>query len=190
MIALIEYQFSRAFRIHLLCFVFSLDCYFPNVLAALGQRFMQGIGVAHCCGLQCHRENRAGIQIHGMLRLMGQMRAAILHLRDLRIRIVRVLPVVVVALLLPLAVQLRQLLAGGSFDAGFFCQSLQKLFLRLPVVTPDDRAQRCIGLQRSSINGHCVALQQTFFGQHAQHPTNTLRCVSTSIRRRVREIVE
>jgi hypothetical protein len=29
-----------------------------------------------------------------MLGFMGQMRAAILHLRDLRIRIVRVLPVV------------------------------------------------------------------------------------------------
>jgi hypothetical protein len=51
------------------------------------------------------------------------MRAAIFHLRDLRIGIVRVFPVVVVALLLPLAVQLRQLLAGGSLDTGFFGQT-------------------------------------------------------------------
>ena len=42
-------------------------------------------GVADIGTLQCHRDNRAGLHVDGMLGFVRQMRAAIFHLRDLRI---------------------------------------------------------------------------------------------------------
>ena len=141
----------------MLCFV--VRRHVTNVLAALGQRFMHRIRIARRGRLQCHRQHRTGFQIHRMLRFVCKMRAAILHLRDLRIRVVRILPVVVGTLLLPLAIQLGQLLARESLDAGFLCQAFQKLFIGLPRVTPYDRAQRGIGFQRGPVYGDCVSLQ-------------------------------
>ena len=94
-----------------------------------------------------------------MLGFMRQVRAAILHLRDLRIRIVWILPVVVGALLVPLAVQPGQLLARRSLDAGFSRQAFQKLFIGFARIPPHDRTQRRIGFQSGPVNGHRVALQ-------------------------------
>ena len=105
-----------------------------------------------------------------MLGFVGQMRASIFHLCNLRIRIVRVLPVVVVALFLALAVQLCQLFAGRRLDAGFFCKTSEKVIVTLTVIPADDRAQRGVGFQRGSVHGNGVAFQQAFFRQHAQHP--------------------
>src|ERR1700691_6479573 len=76
-----------------------------------------------------------------MLRFVGQMRTAVFHLRDLRIGIVRVVPVVVVALLVSLAMQSRQLLTGRSVDAGFLRQFLQKIVITLTSIPADDGAQ-------------------------------------------------
>ncbi len=54
--------------------------------------------------LHRHADDRAGLQVDRMLGLVGQMRAAVLHLGDLRVGIVRMRPVVVRALLLPLPI--------------------------------------------------------------------------------------
>ena len=51
-----------------------------------------------------------------MLGFVGQVRPAIFHLRDLRIGIPRMFPVLVRGFLLALAVQARQVLARGSLD--------------------------------------------------------------------------
>ena len=52
-----------------------------------------------------------------MLGLVSKVRPAILHLRDFRVGIVRMLPVVVRALVLPLAIEARHVLARGRRDA-------------------------------------------------------------------------
>ncbi len=61
------------------------------MLATLRKRFVQRMGVACRGRLQGHGQQSACFQIHRMLSLMGQMRTAIFHFRDLRIGIVRVL---------------------------------------------------------------------------------------------------
>ena len=58
----------------------------------------------------------AGLHVDGMLGFV-RLRAAIFHLRDLRIGIVGVRPVCVRGLLLPLPIQSRQTLARGRLEA-------------------------------------------------------------------------
>ena len=58
-------------------------------------------GVADIGPWPCHRDNRAGLHVDGLLGFVRQMRAAIFHLRDRRIGIVGVRPVCVRGLLLP-----------------------------------------------------------------------------------------
>ena len=118
-IALIQHQLRRTFRIHLPVIAADIACHFPDMFAALRQRFVQRIGITRRRGLQGHSQHCARFQIHRMLSFVGQVRTAIFHLRDLRIGVVRVLPVIVIALFLPLAVQLCQLLTSRRLDAGF-----------------------------------------------------------------------
>jgi hypothetical protein len=51
-ITLVEHQFDRTFRIQLLRFAVGIGRNFPNMLAALGQGFVQGVGIARCRRLQ------------------------------------------------------------------------------------------------------------------------------------------
>ena len=172
MITLIQYQLGRAFRIHPLThrLVIGFRRHLADVLAALRQRFMHGFGIAVGSRLQRHSQQRAAFQIHCMLGLVGQMRAAIFHLRNARIRIMRIFPIVVGALLRTFAVQLRQLLAGRCFDSRFLRQPLRKIVVCLAGISPHDGAQRRIRFQCRSIDGYGVAFQQTFLGQHLQDP--------------------
>jgi hypothetical protein len=133
--ALVEHQFGGTFRIQLLRFVVRIGRYFPNMLAALSQRFVQRISITRRRRLQGHGQHCTSFQIHRMLGFVGKVRTAIFHLRNLRIRIMRVLPVVVVALFLPLAVQLCQLFASRSLDAGFFRQTFEKVVVTLTVIS-------------------------------------------------------
>src|ERR1700689_209029 len=50
-IALIQHQLRRAFRIHLYGTTVDIACDFPDMLAALRQRFVQRIGISGGCGL-------------------------------------------------------------------------------------------------------------------------------------------
>src|SRR6476469_297921 len=170
-ITLVQYHRGRPFRIYrLLCFRTGLNGHLADLLAALRQCFADCIRVTRGCRVQCYRHHRAGLQIDRMLGLMREVRAAVLHLRDLRIGIMRIDPVLVGAFVGPLAIEFRQLLARGRLDSGFFRQLDQELFVRYASIAAYDRAQRRIRFQSRAIDGDRVALQQTFLSQHAQYP--------------------
>src|SRR6185437_13907007 len=153
-ITLVQYHRGRPFRIYrLLCFRTGLNGHLADLLAALRQCFADCIRVTRGCRVQCYRHHRAGLQIDRMLGLMREVRAAVLHLRDLRIGIMRIDPVLVGAFVGPLAIEFRQLLARGRLDSGFFRQLDQELFVRYASIAAYDRAQRRIRFQSRAIDG-------------------------------------
>jgi len=90
-------------------------------------RLVHGLRVARVNWLHPNRNYHSGFHVHGVLRLVGQMRAPVLHLRDPRIGIVRVHRFLVGALLGPFPIQPRQLCACGRFDTGLLGQPPQQL---------------------------------------------------------------
>ena len=126
MIALVEHQFGGTFRIQLRRSAIRIGRDFPNMFAALSQRFVQRIGITRCRRLQGHGQHCTRFQIHRMFGFVGQMSPTIFHFRDLRIGIVRVLPVVVITLLLPLAVSLANCSRVGVSMPDSFARPLRK----------------------------------------------------------------
>ena len=83
-----------------------------------GQRARHGRGVALVGGMHLGRDHRAGVEVHRMLRLVGQMRAAVFQLGDPGIRIGRALPVRVGQLLaFAIAIQPDQVVGRRRLDA-------------------------------------------------------------------------
>jgi hypothetical protein len=80
----------------------------------------------------------ASLHVDGVLGLVGQMRAPIFHFRDARVGIARMRPVIVRTFLRPLAIQLRQLLAGRCLDAALLRQPRQKLLVAFARIAPYD----------------------------------------------------
>ena len=105
-----------------------------------------------------------------MLGLVRQVRPPILHLRDLRVGIVRMGPVVVRALLLPLPIEPRQIRARRRLDARGLRQLRQEVLIALARVAPHDAAQRRVGLQRRRVDADRLALDQARVRQPLQHP--------------------
>ena len=87
-----------------------------------------------------------------MLGGVRQMRAAVLHLGDLRVRIVRVGPVRVRALLLAGPVEPGQLGARRRREAERLGQPGQKCVVALTRIPPHDAPHRRIGFQRRGID--------------------------------------
>ena len=125
------------------------------------------------CIRALHRDghDRAGLQIDGVLGLVRQVRAAVLHLRDLRVGIVRMRPVVVRALLLPLPIEPRQVLARRRLDARGLRELRQKLLIALARVAPHDAAQRRVRFQRGRVDADRLALHQARRPPAAAAPT-------------------
>ncbi len=105
-----------------------------------------------------------------MLGLVRQVRAPVFHLRDPRVGIVRMGPIVVRALLLPLPVDARQVRAGRRLDARRLRQLRQEVLIAFPGVPPHDAAQRRVRLQRRCVNADRLPLYQARVGETLQHP--------------------
>ena len=121
----------------------------------LGRR--QGLGkrcrIALVGRVQLRRHHRAGVQIHRVLGLVGQVRGAVLHLGDLGLGVAPGNPVLVRELLaLALAVQTRQVLSRGCLDTALLGQALQHPPVTLARVPPHDVAQRRVGLHGRGIH--------------------------------------
>ena len=89
-----------------------------DLLGGRDERVDQGRRVARTRVLHRHAHDGACVQVDRMLGGVRQMRAAVLHLGDLRVRIVRVGPVRVRALLLAGPVEPGQLGARRGREAG------------------------------------------------------------------------
>ena len=119
------------------------------------------------------------------------MRPPVLHLRDLGVGIVRMLPVLVRALLLPLPIEPRQVRARRRLDA----RGLAPASSGTPRSSRPCRAARCCAAPRSPpassrrCRSSCPSPSRPSARRCRTH-VKTARCVSRSISRRVREIVE
>ena len=131
---------------------------------------MNRSGIAFVGRLQRHRQQRPAGQIHCVLDFVRQMRATILHLGNPRIRVARALPVLIRSLLLPLAVQPRQLLSRRILDSRRLGQLFQILFVTLPVIPPHDALHGRVGFQRRGVDRHRLPAEQSFLRQNLQHP--------------------
>src|SRR5437016_7864178 len=76
-----------------------------DVLPRLLQGFQNRLRIARSATGHRHRPHRSSFPTHRMLRLVGEVRAAVVQLRDLRLWVMRIHPIVVRSLLRPLAVQ-------------------------------------------------------------------------------------
>jgi hypothetical protein len=88
-----------------------------QILVGRVERLLDRRRIALDAAVQSHRHHRAGIHVDGVFLLVGEVRAAILHLRDLRVRVVRIYPVLFRALLLPLTVDARQILSRRRWNS-------------------------------------------------------------------------
>src|SRR5262245_612080 len=78
-----------------------LDSYVArNAAGGFGQCLVDRRRVALVSALHRDTDDRAGVQVNGVLGLVGQMRPAIIHLGDLGVGIVRMGPVLIRPLLL------------------------------------------------------------------------------------------
>ena len=126
--------------------------------------------VARVGVLDGHADDRARLQVHRVLRLVGQVGAAVLHLRDLRVRVLRVGPVVVGTLLRPFPVEPGQLRPCRRRNAQRDGQSVQEGLVAFTGVPPDDTPHRCVRFQRRCIDPDRLALDESGVGQPLQHP--------------------
>jgi hypothetical protein len=78
-----------------------------ELLGSFRKRGLNCRRVALISALHRDGDNRAGLEIDRVLGLVGQMRPAILHLRDSRVGIVWMGPIVIGALLLPFPIDSR-----------------------------------------------------------------------------------
>ena len=141
-----------------------------DLLRGRANRLGHGARVAQIGALHGQRQQRARLQVHGVLGLVRQVRAPVFHFCDLGVGVMRIRPILVGAFVFALFVQLGQLLAGRRLDPRLRRQPLEKLFVGLAAVAPHDRAQRRVGLQRGGIDRNRAAFQQTLLGEQLQHP--------------------
>jgi len=119
---------------------------------------------------QGDRDNRAGVEVDGMLGFVRQMGPAVFHLRDLRVGIPGMRPVFVRRLLFPLAVQPRQVLPRRCLDARGLREPRQKLLIGFLGIPPHDAAHGGVGFQRRRIDRDRLALQEPGLHQSLLHP--------------------
>ena len=125
-----------------------------DLLGGRDERVDQGRRVARTRVLHRHAHDGACVQVDRMLGGVRQMRAAVLHLRDLRVRMVRVGPVRVRALLLAGPVEPGQLGARRGREAGRLGQPGQKCVVALARIPPHNAPHRRIGFQRRGIDAN------------------------------------
>src|SRR5437016_6152522 len=103
---------------------------------------------------------------------------AVFQLRDLRLWVMRIHPIVVRSLLRPLAVQLRQLLPCRRCDPRFLGQSPQKLLVALARIPSHNRAHGCVRFQRRAIDAHRLPIPPPATRCHA--PPQSLRNIRSA----------
>jgi hypothetical protein len=135
------------------------------------QRARQAGGVAPVGGVHLGRDHRAGVEVHRVLGLVGQTRAAVLQLGDPRVRIGRALPLRVgQPLALAPAIQPDQVPGRRRLDAARLGHAGQHLTVALAGVAPHDRPHRRVRLHRRGVDADPLALDETTLGQPPQHP--------------------
>jgi hypothetical protein len=116
-IALVGDEFSDLWLDALAGRVVGVAPHFLEILVGFLERVAERRRLAFGTARDRHAEHGAGVHVDGLLLLVGEARAGVLHLHDLRVGIGRAAPVVVRALLGALAVDSRETLARRRRDA-------------------------------------------------------------------------
>jgi len=144
---------------------------FAQRFGRTGQSSRQRRRVALIGRMNLGRHNRSRLQINGVLGLVGQMGATVLHLGDFRVRVVGVVPLVVAALLaLPLTVQTGQVLRTRRLDPRGLGQSGQEFAIRLTRIPPHDRAHGGVSCHGRGVHAQSLTFDQFMLSQTLEHP--------------------
>ena len=120
--------------------------------------------------LHRHADDGPGLQIDGVLGGVRQMRPAVLHLRDLRVGIVRMRPVVVGPFLRALPVEPRQLRSGRGGDARRLREPGQPRLIGFARVPAHDGPHRGVRFKRRRVDPNRLPLYQVGVRQPLQDP--------------------
>ena len=120
--------------------------------------------------LDRHAHNGPGLQVDGVLGGMRQVSAAVLHLRDLRVRILGVRPVVVGPFLRPRPVEPGQLGPRRRSDPGRLGEPGQPRRVRLARVPAHDAPHGRVGFERRRVDPNRVPPHELGIGQPLQDP--------------------
>ena len=96
-----------------------------------------------------------------MFGFVRHMRPAVLHLRDLGVRITGTPPVLIGGPLLPLAVEARQHLPRRGLDAGGRGEAGQIRLIVFPRIPSHDASHGGVGFQGGGVDRDRAALQET-----------------------------
>ena len=118
-----------------------------DVLGRHDQRLDHRRRVARVGRLHRDADDRATLQVHGVLGLVGQVRPAVLHLRDPRMRVMGMGPVGVRRLLLALCGTYRSVPA--QHESVSRCPTLRPAASGTPCSPRPCRGERCCARQRS-----------------------------------------
>ena len=142
-----------------------------HLLRRLRQRLRQRRRITFRRVLHRHRQDRSRLQIDPMLRLVGEMCPTVLHLRDLRVRVLWRHPLFIRRLpALPRTVKTRQLRPRRRRNARCLRQPTHERLVRFPRIPPLDAPHRRVRFQRCRIHADRLPLHQTRFRQPSQHP--------------------
>ena len=103
-----------------------------QVLSCGRERLRDRRGVILVGPLDGHAHDGAGLHVDRVLGCVREVRAAVLHLRDARVGVVRMMPVRVAALLRARPIQPRQIRPRRRLDARGLRQPRQKLLIHFP----------------------------------------------------------
>jgi hypothetical protein len=108
-VSLVGYHLRKSIQAHLRLLFRRFLCLpldqLRQILCRFGQRFLNRRCITLMARVHCDRNHRPGFHVHRVLGFKGYMRAAVLHLRDPRIRITRTHPVLIRSFLLSFPIQ-------------------------------------------------------------------------------------
>ena len=142
-----------------------------HLLGRHDQRLRQRRRIAVRCILHRHRDDGSRVHVDPVLGLVGHVRPTVLHLRDLRVRVLRRFPLLVRRLLvLPRPVEPSQIRPRRCLHPGRLRQTPHERLVGFARVPPLDAPHRRVRFQRRRIDADRLAPHQPRVGEPLQHP--------------------
>lgn len=136
------------------------------MLSGLGHCLLDRSCIALIGTMQRHRDDSASLHVDRMFGLVGEMGAPILHLRDARVRIVRMYPILIAPFLRALPIDARQIGSCRRGDARCLRELRQERLVGLATVASYDAAQRGIRFQGRGMDANRLASDQARAGEY------------------------
>ncbi len=140
-----------------------------EVLFRRRKRWVECRYVAFVGAVERRRHNDARFEINRVLQFVREMRRAVLHLDDLRVRIGLAPPILVRQLLaFALAIEPDEIIDRRRLDAALLGHARQHLTIGRSIVAAHDRPHRSVGLHRRTVDADPLAFHQATLGDDLQ----------------------